>query len=422
MKKHATAAIALLTATSALVSIAPAYADSHMESTDVLKKFLIDDATPYIDLRYRFEHVDQTGFTKDAKASTLRTKLGYKSGTLHDFQINLEVENITEIGGQPYNDTVNGKTAYPVVADPDGTEINHAFITYAGIPDTTLAVGRQPVNLDNQRFIGTVGWRQNDQTFDAGAVINTSLPDTTLLYGYVTNVNRIFGDDHPFGDLDTETHLINASYDGWEFGKLTGYGYLIDLDDSALVGLDSKTFGARFSGSAPLNEEVKLSYTAEYARQTDHGENPANFDADYYHLVGGIGYKGLTAKVGYEVLGSDNGGTVAFQTPLATLHKFNGWADRFLTTPAAGLEDMYGSVFYKASGTGSEVFDGTTFGVIYHEFDSDSGSMDYGDEWNAIIKRNFMEHYSVMLKYADYDADTFSTDTQKFWLQLGAKF
>ena len=409
--------IAALLATTSITSAMPAQA----ESTDLLKKALIDDATPYIDVRYRYENVDQDGIAKDANASTLRTKLGYKTGKLHDFSATLEFENVTYLGGEGFNNTINGKTIRPVVADPDSTEVNHAFLTYTGLPDTTLQVGRQPHNLDNQRFIGTVGWRQNDQTYDSAAIINTSLPDTTLVYSYVDNVNRIFSDDHPLGDLETSTHVINASYAGWEYGKLTGYGYLIDLDDSAVFGLSSKTFGVRFSGAAPVADDVKLLYTAEYARQSDHGDNPTNYSADYYTLEGGAGYKGLTAKLGYEVLGSDNGGTVAFQTPLATLHKFNGWADKFLTTPAAGLEDLYASVAYKISDV-SEMLDGTQFTVVYHDFSADTGGTDYGSEWNASIGRDFMEHYSVLLKYADYNADSFATDTQKVWVQLGAKF
>lgn len=416
MKKGIHITAALLVTANALSAL-PAYA----ESTDLLKKALIDDATPYIDVRYRFENVDQDGIAKDANASTLRTKLGYKTGKLHDFSATLEFENVTDIGNDAFNDTVNGKTQYPVVADPDGTEVNHAFLTYTGIPDTTLQVGRQPHNLDNQRFIGTVGWRQNDQSYDSAAIINTSLPDTTLIYSYVDNVNRIFGDDHPLGDLETSTHVINASYSGWEYGKLTGYSYLIDLDDSAVFGLSSKTFGVRFTGAAPVAEDVKLLYTAEYARQSDYGDNPTDYSADYYVLEGGAGYKGLTAKVGYEVLGSDNGGTVSFQTPLATLHAFNGWADKFLTTPAAGLEDLYASVGYKVSGV-NEVLDGTQFTVVYHDFSADTGGADYGSEWNASIGRDFLEHYSVLLKFADYNADSFATDTQKVWVQLGAKF
>jgi hypothetical protein len=422
MKKHILSIAAILAASSALV--APAYAaDSAAPSapTSLLKRVLIDEATPYIDARYRFESVDQAGLSKNANASTLRTKFGYKTGKIYDFSLTAEIENVSYLGNDNFNNTVNGKGAYPTVADPDVTEVNHLFISYTGVEDTSFLLGRQPLNLDNQRFIGTVGWRQNDQTFDAATIINKSIADTTLMYSYISNINRIFSDDHPQGDLNTDTHVINASYNGIPYGKLTGYGYIVDINNAAVFGLSSKTFGARFNGSTQANEGVKLLYTAEYAVQTDHGDNPTNYNADYYHLQAGLGFKGITAKAGYEVLGSDNG-AASFKTPLATLHAQNGWADKFLNTPANGLQDTYGSLFYKVNNTGSKLADGTVLGVVYHDFSADNGGADYGTEWDAVIKRNFMKHYSVMLKYADYQADTFATDTKKVWLQLGAKF
>lgn len=417
MKKMIVSSAVLSATTSALISLTPAYA----ESTDLLRKALVDDATPYIDLRYRYENVDQNGIAKNANASTLRTKLGYRTGKLHDFSATLEFENVAYLGNDNFNNTINGKTSRPVVADPDSTEVNHAFLTYSGIPDTTLQVGRQPYNLDNQRFIGTVGWRQNDQNFDAAGFTNQSLPDTTIFYSYIDNVNRIFSDDSPVGDFESSSHLMNATYSGFPYGKLTAYGYLLDFDEAAALALSSKTFGLRFTGETKAHEGLKLLYTAEYAHQSDYADNPTSYDANYYNLEGGVGYKGVIAKLGYEVLGSDNGGTTSFQTPLATLHAFNGWADKFLTTPVTGLEDAYASISYKINGT-NEVLDGTQFTVVYHDFSADSGGADYGNEWNASIGRNFMEHYSVLLKFADYNADSFATDTQKMWVQLGAKF
>ncbi len=391
------------------------------ESDNVLRSFLYDDASVYINMRYRYENVDQDGFAKEANASTLRTRFGYKTGKLHSFSAAIELENVLYLGSEKFNNTVNGKTIFPIVADPDSTELNHAYITYTGIPQTTFQVGRQPHNLDNQRFIGTVGWRQNDQTYDSAAIINTSLPDTTLIYSYVSNVNRINGDDHPFGDLKTSTHVINLSYTGLSFGKLTAYGYLIDLDDPAVFGLSSKTFGLSFTGKREIRDGLDFIYTAEYANQTEHGDNPVKYSADYYALETGLVFHGLTVKLGYEVLASDNNGTVAFQTPLATLHLFNGWADKFLSTPSTGLEDFYASMSYDLSGLHKD-FKDTTVVVAYHDFTAESGGADYGREWDIAIKRKFLKNYSILLKYADYQSDSFASDTQKIWFQAGAQY
>ncbi len=413
MKKQLLGAIALLATSSSLVA-------AHAEGTNAIKKFLIEDATPSISVRYRYENIDQDKYTKDARASTLRTKLGYKTGTLYDTQAIIELENVTYLGSDRFNSTTNGNTSYPTVADPDSTEINHAYLSYTGIADTTINIGRQPHNLDNQRFVGTVGWRQNDQSYDAAMLANTSIDDTTLIYSYVNNVNRINGDDHPLGNLDTHTHVFNASYDGLSFGKITGYGYLIDLNDSPVFGLSSKTFGLRFTGDSDVSEGVKALYTLEYAQQTDYADNPTNYTAQYYTIEAGVDFKGVTAKIGYEVLGSDNGGTVAFQTPLATGHKFNGWADKFLTTPGTGLEDFYANISYKLKC--ESMLDGLKFHVAYHDYSSDTGGLDYGNEWNASIAKKFKENYGVKLVYANYDADTFSSDTQKYVVQLTADF
>ena len=66
-----------------------------------------------------------------------------------------------------YNDGLNGKTRYPVIADPDNTELNQLYVMYAPSAAIRLTLGRQRINYDNQRFFGASSWRQNEQTFDA---------------------------------------------------------------------------------------------------------------------------------------------------------------------------------------------------------------------------------------------------------------
>ena len=373
----------------------------------------------YIDARYRFETVDADGFADEANASTLRTKLGFTTGVWNNFQFGIEAENVSEIAGDDYNSTTNGNTTYPVVADTEGTELNEAWVAFTGIRDTTVKFGRQSVELDNERFIGDVGWRQNDQTYDALAVINTSIKDTTLVYGYVYNVNRINGNDHAAGDLNTDTHLFNAIYSGLpQVGTLTAYGYFLDVDNAATA--SSKTFGASLVGEQNINEDADFIYRVEYARQSDYGNQPTNYDADYYNIQPGVTYKGLTAKIGYEVLGSDNG-VASFATPLATLHSHNGWADIFTATPVNGLEDLSASVSYELENL-HEVVDGTSLTLAYHDFSADEGGADYGNEWNFAAKKTINENYTVGVKYANYDADEFSVDTEKLIFTLGVKF
>ncbi len=372
-----------------------------------------------INFRYRYETVDQTGFTEDATASTVRIKLKYQTGDWRDFFGVIEFDNVSQVGIGDYNSTVNGKTQYPVIADPLITDINQAYIAYKGIADTVLIAGRTALNFNNQRFVGTVGWRQNDQTWDMVGAVNQSIKDLKLTYGYVWNVNRIFGNDHPFGDLGTSTHIVNAEYEGFGFGKLTGYGLFIDLDDAPVYGLSSNTIGARLEGKQDFGDSgAKFIYELEFASQSDAGNNPNSYTANYTLVSAGLSANGLTGKIGYEVLGADNG--VAFQTPLATLHKFNGWADKFLSTPGTGLKDTYVAFSWKPEVEGA--MKGIKFDTIYHDFSADSGGADYGTEWDLQVSKKISKNYYVALKYADYNADSFATDTKKMWLTIGANF
>ena len=352
-----------------------------------------------ITLRYRYENVDQDNGLDEAHASTLKSRLTYTTKTYKDFHAQVQVDDVSVIGDDNYNDTQNGRIDHSVVADPDGTEINQAWIAYTGLSDTTIKHGRQLVNLDNQRFIGGVGWRQNEQTHDATAVINTSLPDTTIVAAYVTNVNTILE-----GDIDTSTNLLNINYKGLGFGAISAYHYA-----SAEI---RDTTGIRLAGSADAGD-IKVHYEAEYAKQSEHDSNSPDVDADYTHLVLGATVSDVTVKLGQEVLGSDDG-NAAFQTALGTKHKFNGWADQFLGTPDNGLEDVYLTV--------SSPILGAKVSLTYHQFDADEGSAEYGDEINLAIAKKLNKDVTLLLKYADYDAEDHSVDTQKLWLQAVVNF
>lgn len=364
---------------------------------------------PTVDLRLRYEGVDQANTLKDAEAATLRLRLGYETGQFYGFGAFVEAETVTALGSDRYNSTVNGKTNYATVADPEATEINQAYLSYAGITDTKLKYGRQRLILDNHRFIGNVGWRQNEQTFDSFTLTNTSLPKTNITAGYIYNVNRVFSDKSPQGNFKMNSPIFNVNYKGWGLGEVVGYGYLLDFSD--LAASSAQTYGLRLKGSTPIGG-VKALYTAEYAMQREYQDNPRDFNLKYYLLEAGVGLSNFEFKLGYEVLGGN--GTVGFQTPLATLHAMNGWADQFLVTPGAGLKDAYLSA--------ATTVLGTKFEVIYHDYRADSTSKRYGTEWNLQAVKAIDKTYAVGVKYASYNAKGFSVDTDKFWLWGEAKF
>ncbi len=381
------------------------------QATSFSEAFTKGKAT--VSFRYRFESVDQQGFAKDAEASTLRTRLGLETAHYKDFGLLLELSNVSVIGSERYNSTRNSETAYPVVADPDGTEVNQAYLRYSP-EDADFVLGRQRINRDNQRFIGGVGWRQNEQTYDS-VTVGGSLSNWQLDYGYIGNVNRIFGPDKgsPTEQFDSDSHLINAGFDGGSQFDLRGYGYFLDLENAPA--LSNSTYGVRLTGKRGDTNDRLFQYALEYAHQSDYGDNPTDYTSDYYvlELGGGIGI--LSARIGWEVLEGDRDRPgQQFVTPLATLHKFQGWADKFLSTPGAGIDDRYAALTAK--------FQGTTASVVYHEFEAESGSQSYGDEWDVSLAKTFSKRHKFLLKYADYKADTFATDTTKWWLQYLVSF
>jgi len=370
--------------------------------------------------RVRYESVEQDNALKDADALTLRTTLGYKTGQFKGFSGFLELEDVSELGSDSYNSTTNGQGTYSVVADPDGTEVNQAYLQYNGF-DTEFKFGRQELSYRNapfHRHIGNVLWRQNHQSFDAFAVSNSALQDTKLSYAYINKVNTIFGDDRTVGTfikdgvIDLDAHLLNAQYSGLPIGKLEAYGYFLDYDDNAA--LSSQTIGARLSGAQAVNEAVKVIYTAEYANQDDYKEGTMD-EQDYYLFELGAKYKGWLAKVSHEVQEGD--GTSSFKTPLGTNHAYQGWADQFLTTPAQGLEDTYFTVVGNVMGA--------KLVAAYHDFKTDQGNLDAGDEFDILLQKTFAKHYTLGVKYADYNADdefSSTVDTEKFWLYGQVKF
>jgi len=363
----------------------------------------LTEGTGSVSLRYRYEVVDQADFTENAEASTVRTRVGYKTGELSGLTGYVEFEDVRVVGSERFNSTANGLAQYPLVVDVESTELNQGFLSYKAGAETTLKAGRQRITLDNHRFIGNVGWRQNEQTFDAVMVNNKSLAETEVKYAYLSNVNTIKA-----LNADIKGQLLNVSYSGLSAGKLTGYGYLLDYENSTK---DTQTLGVRFSGKQKAGD-VKVLYTAEFATQSDYADAPSTVDADYTLLEGGVAVGGVTAKLGYEVLGGD--GVYGFATPLATGHAFNGWADKFLSTPATGLQDTYLSVMSKVAGV-------KLLGV-YHDYSADEGSADYGSEINLLAAKKLSKHYSVGVKYASYDAGTVSVDTDKLWMWAQASF
>jgi hypothetical protein len=401
MNKHAIS-IALAMALIGSVASQVAYAESLTGA--------LTSGKASVNLNLRYENVEQENPSEDASALTLRTLLAYDTGSYKGFSAKIEMEDTRIVLGQgDYTVGPSGYNVgqYSVIADPEHTELDQGFIQYKN-KAFSAKLGRQVITLDGHRFVGHVGWRQDRQTFDALSAKYTPVKDLTVQYAYITQRNRIFAQD---ADLDSKDHIINAAYKT-AYGILSGYGYLLEVDNNTDNALD--TFGVSFAGSSKVGD-TKVLYRAEYASQSSESA-AADFDVDYLSLEAGAVMSGITAKVGYEVLGSDEG-AFGFSTPLATLHKFNGWSDQFLGTPAQGLVDTSVSFSGNALGGGWQ--------VIYHNFEADNMSDsvdDLGSEMNVSYVKKYAKYYSAGIKYAAYSAGDIKVDADKLWVWVGAKF
>jgi hypothetical protein len=370
------------------------------------------DGDAIFDLRARYESVEQAGIASDAGALTNRLRAGFQTAPLNKTAFLVEgvlVDDLVE----EYNSTVNGQTQYPVVADPaDFAAINRLALINQSLEHTTLTFGRQRVILDDQRFVGNVGWRQHEQTFD-GLRAQWGSAKLKIDLTYASQVNRVFGPDSPQGTWEGDIVLATFAYPSL-VGTLTWFDFYLDIDDVASA--SSNTIGIKLAGSKPIGK-LTGTYSLAIAQQAEAGINPAELDADYGLVEGGLTFARFGVALGLEVLGGD--GAAGFSTSLATLHAFQGWADKFLATPAAGIEDKYLRLNYPLGKRAR--FASVAAVAIFHDYKADFGSAHYGEELNLqLVART--ERMALTAKYADYRADGLLTDTEKLWLSVDYSF
>ena len=371
---------------------------------------------PLGEARLRYEQVDQDGLAADADALTLRLRAGVEAkagrwSALVEGQGTLAVVD-------DYFDGLHGPATRPLVADPENIALARAQLRYAS-PSFAVTAGRQRIGLDDERFIGAVPFRQNGQSFDAVRAEITPAKGVKADLTYAWSVRTIWGidgagarqqavsGDNLFGNVSVATLV----------GKIAAFAYLVDQDEAAMQGfrMSSQSYGVRLDGSQPLGK-AKIAYQLSYARQSDGHRNPNEFSADFWLADVGVYLGGPRGGAGYEILGADNGlALTSFQTPLATGFKFQGWADKFLVTPPDGVRDLYGSVGWGWKAVGP--LKAVTLQAAYHDYRSDRASRAYGDEIDLLASAK-LGKVTASARYAHYDADTFATDTDKFWLQL----
>ena len=373
-----------------------------------------------LDFRPRYEFMSQAN-KNDANAFTVQTLLGLASKPVAGISADLQFINVAGIVDQ-YNSLKNGKAAYSLIPDPEETNVNQAYLQYAGIPGLRLRAGRQEINLDDERFVGAVGFRQTPQSFDAVSAQDEALPDLTLYGAYIWRIKNILNENVPSRTFLSEmswtpSPLLHAQAFGYGYGN-QAHSAIPGAAACFLAGnaqvCNSATLGVRVQGAIPLGDALHLPYDLSYAKQLPYDSGGAAVNAQYYHVGAGLALPEIWLHADYMVMGTNSQGSYGFQTPLATKHAFNGWAEVFLTTPLNGLRSLYFTLGGKLIGT--------QLAAIYYDFQADRGGAQYGHELDLSATHAFSKHWSAGAQYADYQRTNYGMNTEGTWVFVTAKF
>jgi hypothetical protein len=372
----------------------------------------IDASTAIVDLRFRYANIESDAFTRSANANTLRILLGYRWVFAQNWTADIEGSDTVALFGSRYNDSANGKTQFPSESDPPSKQVSAAWVGY---DDGIIAarVGRQYINLDNQRFFTSGLWRQTPQSFDALiASWKMDFSGTTLQYIYLDKALRSVGHDYPDPlqrQWDLQANLLHLDQ-LLPIGKLNAYDYLVENDTQAKYSW--RTAGLRWSGKQVFSD-YQLIWAAEFAQQSSWRNSPLHYTADYHLVEVGFGNAVINVKLGNEVLGSK--GKIGFSSPYGSNHGFNGWASEFKNTPATGLDDRNIGAF-------GQITKVIGWSVFWHDFYAAYGRRHYGAETNIALTYSVSKQLSAELDYADYRCDGYLLGERKAWLSLEYKY
>ncbi|MFK7897798.1 MAG: alginate export family protein [Myxococcota bacterium] len=421
MEKFRTA-LAITLSLSTFATVTHAEETANKSTFDTLLS-AITQGKPILDVNFRWENGKADGL-QTSNSLTARTRLGYQTSPIWGLQGLLEFENIASPYSSGYFDAVEvNQSGQTPVADPETIAANRFWLRFAKKEWAGLdvKVGRQRIKLDDDRWIGNVGWRQNEQTYDSvRGQTNFGVDGLLAQYIYAWEVNRIFGDQGPANrrDFGQNSHFINLSYQVAPELKAVGFAYLLDTNDP-FAGFASNTYGFRLNGKVPVNEKFAVVYQGSYAYQTDAADNPVDYGAHYALAEVGLAVSKIaTFAAGYELLGTDDG-DARVVTPFSTAHKFNGFADVFLNNGGnRGLRDVWASV------APAIPVKGVKLKFVFHQFYDDQGGDNLGQEYDVVGSYKLNKYISFLYKlgYFDGGKDRSPPTTVRNILQTTFKF
>jgi hypothetical protein len=364
------------------------------------------------------------------KAASLLVRLNLKTEWSEAISSTLEMDSVTSFYNNEHNDgtSINTKPYFP---DPEGSEINQAFLTL-NRETLKLNIGRQRINFDDQRFIGGNGFWQNEQTFDAFLARQKIAQSSLLTYVYLSNVNRIYGEQagkllpptvtaytyqgstyyYPpqsaarpvalWGDHKHHSHLARVEWNEWDYTQWVAYFY--DIKNLDLPSDSNKTAGVSFSLNYKFSA-LKYHLRLETAAQ----ERTVNFNdarLPYYLADSGITLNAYELSGRYEILAAKN--NIPFITPLGSAHDFQGWADQFVNTPASGIKDASLNIVWRSAPFKIE--------GRYHTFLNGTNNQTLGRELDISFIVKPIKKHNLTLGFAQFESantDLKNTDPKK---------
>lgn len=371
-----------------------------------------------VDIRARAEFVEQEG-KQDAEMTSVRSLLGWQSPQMGGFTFLGEIENAFIITDGGYNNGINGQTQFGKISNTNFTELQRLQLTYALSEQLSVTAGRQYLNFDDKRFVGSPGASQDKVSHDAVS-FNFTNEGLRADYVYHFRSNRGPGDRN---EWEGDSHLFRAQYGVNEWVNLTGFAYFIDLDGSA-ANRSNFTYGGWLRGGHDFGD-AELSYAAMIAQQSDYGDNTAEFDLTYIITDVSLEYGPVTFSAGWDVLEGD--GSHRILNPLGANHSVLGYADVFTgggrQGTVEGLEDMNIGVEYTVE-TGSDFFSEIEFGLRRHEFSAERTGNDLGTDWDSWVTIGLPHNLSLTFEYQDFegtDDPVSPADRTRFWTVLTYK-
>ena len=355
-----------------------------------------------LESRLRYETVEQAGLSRTADGLSDRTRIGWETGETKGLRGLIEFETVEPLITGHFNvvtptRSLNGKAQYPAINDPANSELNRLQLTWKVNPALTVVVGRQLMNVDDQRFVGTTAWRQDEQTFDA---IKADLVrgKFSATYLYLARVNRNLDQD-----WTSDSHALILGYTFSAPLRIETFDYALDFRNTPILSTD--TAGARASGRFKF-DGAQISYAVTYAHQGDYRSNNGQFSLGYEGVSVDAVYGLWSGGLAYEVLGGD--GKRGFVTPLQTNHGLQGWADAFSAVGGAktfvdGLEDLNLQIVVRPKWHVG-AFGNPQFTLRGHNFDNHRFGVSLARELDAEASFALTPRLSLTSQFADFQA------------------